>query len=171
MAVDHVDERPYAGVALAVDVQPGIGERLEQLVERRDRFGSGDSDRGQLAGGEIGDPFRTLAQPHEILVVEDDDHSIGADAYIGLQVAVPEIDGVAECTHRVLRSLGAAAPMGESDRGRPVEVRMADGHAGSMVAIMSERVFERANQQYGAFRSVVHRLSPPMIDHVAMVHQ
>ena len=36
---------------------------------------------------------------------------------------------------------------------------------------MSERVFERANQQYGAFSSVVHRPSPPTIDLVAMVHQ
>jgi hypothetical protein len=36
---------------------------------------------------------------------------------------------------------------------------------------MSERVFERANQHHGAVSSVVHRLSPQAIDHVAMVHQ
>jgi hypothetical protein len=36
---------------------------------------------------------------------------------------------------------------------------------------MSERVFERVNQDYGAFSSVEHRPSPPTIDHVAMVLQ
>jgi hypothetical protein len=36
---------------------------------------------------------------------------------------------------------------------------------------MSERVFERANQYYGAFSSVVHRPSPPAIDHADVVHQ
>ena len=36
---------------------------------------------------------------------------------------------------------------------------------------MSERVFERANQQYGAVSSVVHRPSPQATDHMAMVHQ
>ena len=36
---------------------------------------------------------------------------------------------------------------------------------------MSERVFERANQHYGAFSSVVHRPSPAIVNHMAMVHQ
>jgi hypothetical protein len=36
---------------------------------------------------------------------------------------------------------------------------------------MSERVFERANQDYGAFSSLVHRPSPPTGNHMGMVHQ
>jgi hypothetical protein len=36
---------------------------------------------------------------------------------------------------------------------------------------MSERVFERANQHYGAFSSLAHRPLPTTIDHTAMVHQ
>jgi hypothetical protein len=36
---------------------------------------------------------------------------------------------------------------------------------------MSERVFERANQDYGAFSSLVHRPSPRTVNHTAMVHQ
>ena len=36
---------------------------------------------------------------------------------------------------------------------------------------MSERVFERATQNCGAFSSLVHRPLLPRIDHVAMVHQ
>jgi hypothetical protein len=36
---------------------------------------------------------------------------------------------------------------------------------------MSERVFERANRHYGAFSSLAHRLSPPSVNHMAMVHQ
>ncbi len=36
---------------------------------------------------------------------------------------------------------------------------------------MSARVFERANQHYGAYSSLVHRPSPPTIEHMAMVHQ
>ncbi len=38
-------------------------------------------------------------------------------------------------------------------------------------APMSERVFERANQNHGAYSSVVHRPSPQAIVRVAMVHQ
>jgi hypothetical protein len=36
---------------------------------------------------------------------------------------------------------------------------------------MSERVFERANQDYGAFSSLVHRPSPPTGNRMAVVHQ
>jgi hypothetical protein len=36
---------------------------------------------------------------------------------------------------------------------------------------MSERVFERANQNYGACSSLVHRPLPPTIEHMDMVHQ
>jgi hypothetical protein len=36
---------------------------------------------------------------------------------------------------------------------------------------MSERVFERANQNYGAFSSSVHRPSPHSVNHIVMVHR
>ncbi len=36
---------------------------------------------------------------------------------------------------------------------------------------MSERVFERTNQHYGAFSSMVHRPSPPTVNPMRMVHQ
>ena len=36
---------------------------------------------------------------------------------------------------------------------------------------MSERVFERANQYCGAYRSLVHRPTAATVEHVAVVHQ
>ncbi len=69
--------------------------------------------------------------------MEDDDDTVGRDADVGLDVAVAERDGVGECPHRVLRGVSRAAAMGEGDRTGPIEVRMAGGHAGSMVATMS----------------------------------
>ncbi len=137
VAVDRLDQWPSAVLALAVDVEAGLRPGVEQLVERRDRFRAVHAGVGNLGEAQLGNPSRPTAQSRQVLVVEDDDDPVGRDANVGLEVAVAERDRVGERPHRVLRGVAGAAAMGEGDRTRPFQVRMAGGHAGSMVARMS----------------------------------
>ena len=56
--------------------------------------------------------------------MERDQHPVGGDLHVGLDVAVAETDGVLERRHRVLRGVARPAAVGERDRALPLEERM-----------------------------------------------
>ena len=82
-------------VGLAVDVDPGLGERVEQLVEQRDRLAAVDPGRRDLAPRQLVDASRPAARPRQVVVVERDDDAVGRHVDVGLEVAVAEVDGAA----------------------------------------------------------------------------
>src|SRR5690606_3603429 len=65
-------------------------------------------------------------------VVEGDQDPVGGEVYVGLQVAVPEVDGVLERGQRVLRGLRRATAVSEGDRARMIEERERHGDDGSV---------------------------------------
>ena len=108
---------------LGVDVDPTSGQVLEELLEQRDRLGARHPRLATsfqvsslMSAGAVGDPI-------ESVVVEGDQHAVGGDVDVGLEVAVAEVDGVLECGERVLGCVARPAAVGERDGSWVVEER------------------------------------------------
>ena len=129
-AAQRLDERRHGGVHLGVDVEPGVGEGVEERLHGGDRLPLvahlGVAD---LRPRPVLEPAREIGDPVEALVVEGQEHAVGGDPAVGLQVAVAHGHRPAEGAQRVLPAdLGRAAPVGERDRLGPIQERELPGH-------------------------------------------
>ena len=106
---------------LGVDVDAEVRERAEEVLER----GSAPARRpGPAAPRPRSARLTRRSMPHvrvEVEVVEGEQHAVGRDVHVGLDVAVAEVHGVLERRHRVLGRIAGAAAVGERDRVLPVE--------------------------------------------------
>ena len=138
VATDQRCQRPGGGIGLAVDVEPHVGEPLEQFAHHGDRRASVDPNVSEFLGAHVGDRALDATRPGEVGIVERHQDPVGAEVHVGLEVLEPERHRVFERRHRVLRRFAGAAPMRERDGTGPVEVRMDGGH-GPTVASTSRR--------------------------------
>lgn len=112
---EQFDERIDAGVALGVDVEVRVGKRFEEVGEERYRFASVDTGRGDRGPRKFGDSTLPTAGSLQVVVVERDEHSVGGQMHVGLEVAVSECVGVGEGGQCVLWSIAGSAAVGEGD--------------------------------------------------------
>lgn len=113
-------------VGLDVDVDPGLGELLEQLGQGGHRLTATDERSPHRGIRLVGDPSGGVGDPVEVVVVEGDDDAVAGGVDIGLEVAVAHVDRLTESGDGVLDAevgvVCRAAPVGEAGRGGPVEV-------------------------------------------------
>ncbi len=125
--VEQRGQRIDAPIGLAVEVPPHVRPRVEQLVEPGDRLTSVDARGGDLTPRQLGDPPRPRARAGEVVVVERHRDPVGGDLNVRFEISEAELDGALEGGAGVLGRLTGPAPVGERDRPRPVEERVALG--------------------------------------------
>lgn len=110
-------------VGLDVDVDPGLGELLEQLGQGGHRLTATDERSPHRGIRLVGDPSGGVGDPVEVVVVEGDDDAVAGGVDIGLEVAVAHVDRLTESGDGVLDAevgvVCRAAPVGEAGRGGP----------------------------------------------------
>jgi hypothetical protein len=100
--LDQLHEREHRRRGLEVDVEPAVGELLEQLGHRGDGVQVPDPGRRHLVGGELGEQTGTVGDPVERRIVEGEEHAVAGRVHVGLEVAVTQRDGVPEGVQGVL---------------------------------------------------------------------
>ena len=99
------------------------GQVPRMSVEQRDGLATVDPRLLHLGPRQLADGARAVGDAVEPVVVERDEDAVGRGVHVGLEVSVPEVDGVLERGERVLRGLRRAAPVRERDGPRVVEER------------------------------------------------
>ena len=95
----------------------------QQVLEQRNRLTTVDLGGPYDGPRQILDHPVAVGDPIEHVVVEGEQHAVGGDVDVGLDVAVAERDRVLERRHRVLGDLARSASVRERDRSGPVEER------------------------------------------------
>ena len=98
-----------SGQAPSRSSNSGIGSRPSTFASR-----TTDHGRSSITPVAVGDAV-------EDVVVEGEQHAVGGDVHVGLDVAVAEPNCVLERRHRVLGDFARAAAVRERDRSGPVE--------------------------------------------------
>ena len=123
----QVGQRRHRRLGLDVDVEPDVGEVLEQLVQRG--IGSWPPIRALLTSSRASSaiaPVRSVTRSSASSWKASSD-AVAGRVHVGLEVAVAELDGVLERGQRVLEPIRAgAAPVGHRDRPVVVEVGIHD---------------------------------------------
>ena len=121
---DQISEWLDRRVGLGIDVDPGLREALQHLVEPQDRIRAGDARFGDLGPREVDDPSGAVGHAVELVVVERDQDAIGGGVNVGLEIAIPNLDGVPKRPFGVFRMSARTTAMGEADRWLIREVRV-----------------------------------------------
>ena len=101
----EVRERGDRPVRLQVDVEAGLGELVEELGEGRHLLAATDQRAAYLLEGQVRDRALLVGDPVQDAVVERQQHPVGGDVDVGLQVVVAERDRVLESGEGVLQAL------------------------------------------------------------------
>jgi len=119
---DRLGERADNGVLLCVDGDPELRPGAEEVLEQQRAMGVQIVTRRPKAGPtefvpcDGVHPTRPIGRSVERGVVPDDRPVVAGAADVGLDVAVPEPDGVLERLDGVLRTFGGTAPVRVRDR-------------------------------------------------------
>ena len=111
---EEVHQGGHRRLGLEVDVEPGVGEGVEQLGQRRHCLGAADQGARDLGVAELGDRAAQVGDPVEHGVVEGEQHTVAGGVDVRLEVAITQGDRVPERRHGVLEArdvgvMGAAA--------------------------------------------------------------
>ena len=130
----HGQERLDGGVELGINVDPGMREGGEKVLEQRYWLPPADQDLSGLVVAHGLDGAGCVCEPVEGAVVEGEQYAVSRCVDICLEVPVAEINGVLERRHRILEQsivggVVCAAAMCERDRPRMVEKGMNRRHS------------------------------------------
>lgn len=121
---DQISEWLDRRVGLGIDVDPGLREALQHLVEPQDRIRAGDARFGDLGPREVDDPSGAVGHAVELVVVERDQDAVGGGVNVGLEIAIPNLNGVPKRPFGVFRMSVRTTAMGEADGRLIREVRV-----------------------------------------------
>lgn len=107
------DQRFDRIVALGVDVDHCVGEFFEEVGEKGDGLTAVDEDPADLGPWHLADSTRSTGGASEIVVVERGKQAVRRQSNVGFQIAVTELDRVAECRKRVLGPFTRAPSVSE----------------------------------------------------------
>lgn len=93
MRPDRLPQRVDRTWRLDVDVDPGVGEGVEQFVHGGDRLAATDPRRGHLPPGQIRDCPDPVGHSVQVLVVEGHQSPVAGRMDIGFQISKPQLDG------------------------------------------------------------------------------
>ncbi len=118
---DRLGQRAHRARVLHVDVQDGVRERVQDLLDAGYPVRVGHPDLGQLLPGQPADRDGPPRRSRQVGVVQHHGDAVCRGVHVGLEVAVPEVDGLLERRHRVLQAPGGPATVGEGERVRRVQ--------------------------------------------------
>lgn len=124
---DQIGEWLDRRVGLGIDVDPGLREPLQHLIEPQDRIRAVDACFGDLGPREVDDSSGAVGHPVELVVVEGDQHTVSGGVDVGFEIAIPEFKSVPKRPFGVLRMGARTTSMGETDGSLISEVRVQHG--------------------------------------------
>jgi len=119
----------HRAVGLGVDVETGVGERLQQVGHGADLAGAADPGGANLVPGQVGDDTGVVGDPVQLVVVERHQHAIGGDMHISLKVPVPQLHSGGEGPDGVFGGIAGTTAMGKCEWEGMVKERMRRRHA------------------------------------------
>lgn len=121
---DQAQQRLENFVRFRIEVEPGPGELIQQLVDRRETAASIDGDVAELVPLPVTNLSGPLTHAIDDAVVECDHDAIGGELRIGFDVAVAEVMCGLERLDRVFGCLTCSTAVSYGDRVFCIEVGM-----------------------------------------------